>query len=205
MCGCGLKPNLASTPARSIIRAKPVVVNGAPRSNVNTNGDLDPCSRWRRRRARNSRQGCVARVPCLTLRTCRVAISRSICSQRRSTSSIFLRTVQIKWTVNESFTLRRHYASEEIRRASRQGKASVLGFNFAQTAPVKWRIRRLLDAPLGPEGDSFLCLGCSLEGISHSVLRLARFLSPAGWHLHRLKRWRRRHTPPQPRPSCRRG
>src|SRR6516165_12624698 len=83
--------------------------------------------------------------------------------------------------------------------------APVLGFNFAQTAPVKWRIRRLFDAPLGPEGDSFLCLGCSLEGISHSVLRLARFLSPAGCHLDRLKRWRRRPTPPQPRLSCRRG
>jgi hypothetical protein len=26
MCGCGLKPNFASTPARSIIRAKPAVV-----------------------------------------------------------------------------------------------------------------------------------------------------------------------------------
>src|SRR6266566_6588638 len=54
--------------------------------------------------------------------------------------------------VNESFTLRRHYTSEEIRGASGMRKARVLGFNFAQTAPVKWRIRRLFDAPLGTEG-----------------------------------------------------
>jgi hypothetical protein len=40
MCGCGLRPNLASTPARSIIRAKPAVVNGVSRSDVNTNGDF---------------------------------------------------------------------------------------------------------------------------------------------------------------------
>ena len=33
------------------------------------------------------RRGCVAEVPCLTLPTCRIAFSRSICSQRRSTSS----------------------------------------------------------------------------------------------------------------------
>jgi hypothetical protein len=32
-------------PARSTIRAKPAVVNGAPRSEVNTNGDLGSCSR----------------------------------------------------------------------------------------------------------------------------------------------------------------
>jgi len=54
MCGCALKPNFASIPARSIIRAKTAVVNGAPRSDVNTNGDLGSCSRWSRRSARNS-------------------------------------------------------------------------------------------------------------------------------------------------------
>jgi hypothetical protein len=31
------------------IRAKPAVANGAPRSDVNTNGDLGSCSRWSRR------------------------------------------------------------------------------------------------------------------------------------------------------------
>src|SRR5262249_57329119 len=83
-------------------------------------------------------------------------------------------------------------------------KASVLGFNFAQSAPVKWRIRRLFDAPLG-EGRLVLWVGCSLEGISHSVSRLSQFLSPAGCHLVRLEESRRRHTPRQLRLSCRNG
>jgi oligopeptidase B len=52
--------------------------------------------------------------------------------------------------VNESFTLRRDYASEEIRGASIMRKSSVLGFNFAQTATVKWRIRHPFDAASGP-------------------------------------------------------
>jgi hypothetical protein len=41
------------------------------------------------RRARNSSPtiGCVLGVPCLTLGTCRAAVRKSICSQRRSTSS----------------------------------------------------------------------------------------------------------------------
>jgi hypothetical protein len=34
MCGCGLNDSLAATPARSIMRANPAVVNGAPRSDV---------------------------------------------------------------------------------------------------------------------------------------------------------------------------
>ncbi len=41
-----MKLNFASTPALSIIRAKPAEVNGAPRSEVNTNGDLGSCSRF---------------------------------------------------------------------------------------------------------------------------------------------------------------
>ena len=71
------------------MRAKPAVVNGVPRSDVNTKGDFGSCSRCSRRRARNSspRIGCVLGVPCLTLRTCRAAVRKSICSQRRSTSS----------------------------------------------------------------------------------------------------------------------
>jgi hypothetical protein len=51
MCGCTLKPSLASIPARSTMRAKPAVVKGAPRSEVNTNGDLGSCSRCSRRSA----------------------------------------------------------------------------------------------------------------------------------------------------------
>ena len=54
MCGCALKASLATFPARSIIRAKPAAVNGAPRSEVNTKGDFGSCSRCSRRRARNS-------------------------------------------------------------------------------------------------------------------------------------------------------
>jgi hypothetical protein len=54
------------------------VPNGAPRSDVNTNGDLS-CSRWSRRSARSSspRMGWVLGVPALTLRTCRVAVLKS--------------------------------------------------------------------------------------------------------------------------------
>jgi hypothetical protein len=33
-----LKPSFAASPARSTIRANPAVVNGAPRSDVNTKG-----------------------------------------------------------------------------------------------------------------------------------------------------------------------
>ncbi len=40
---CHLKPNFASTPARSIILAKPAEWNGAPRSDVNTNPLLCDC------------------------------------------------------------------------------------------------------------------------------------------------------------------
>ena len=71
-----LNDNLATLPARSIIRANPAVVNGAPRSEVNTKGDFGPCSRRSRRKARNSSPmiGCVLGVPCLTLRTRRVAV-----------------------------------------------------------------------------------------------------------------------------------
>jgi hypothetical protein len=50
-----LEPKLrASIPARSTIRAKPAVVKGAPRSEVNTKGDLGSCSRWIRRSALSS-------------------------------------------------------------------------------------------------------------------------------------------------------
>ena len=34
-----MKPSLASSPARSTMRAKPAVLNGAPRSDVDTNAD----------------------------------------------------------------------------------------------------------------------------------------------------------------------
>jgi hypothetical protein len=48
MCGCALKPSFASAPARPTIRANPAVLKGAPRSDVNTKGDLGSCSRWSR-------------------------------------------------------------------------------------------------------------------------------------------------------------
>ena len=43
---------MASTPARSIMRAKPPVENGEFLSDVNTNGDFGSCSRGNLRRAR---------------------------------------------------------------------------------------------------------------------------------------------------------
>ena len=75
-----LEAELCHVPARSIMRANPAGLNGAPRSDVNTNGDFGSCSRWSRRRARNSspRMGWVLGVPCLTLRTCRLAVLNSI-------------------------------------------------------------------------------------------------------------------------------
>ena len=50
-------------------RLKATLVNGVPRSDVNTNGDLLFCSRWSRLRARNSLpvNGCVAGLPFLSL------------------------------------------------------------------------------------------------------------------------------------------
>ena len=70
MCGRALKACLASLPARSIMRAKPAVLKGAPRSEVNTKTDLGSYSRWRRRRARNlsPRTGWLLGVPRLTRR-----------------------------------------------------------------------------------------------------------------------------------------
>jgi hypothetical protein len=80
ICGWALKPSFASTPARSTMRANPAVVNGDPRSEVNANGDFGSCSRCSRRSIRNSspRIGWVLGEPCLTLRTCRVAVAKSI-------------------------------------------------------------------------------------------------------------------------------
>ena len=40
-----LEAELRPVPARSIMRANPAGLNGAPRSDVNTNGDLGSCSR----------------------------------------------------------------------------------------------------------------------------------------------------------------
>ena len=61
---------------------------GAPRSDTNTNGE-SMLSRLCRRNSRSSRpvSGWLAGVPALTLRTCRVAVAKSTCSQRRSTTS----------------------------------------------------------------------------------------------------------------------
>jgi len=58
------------------MRANPAVAKGAPRSDVNKNGDLGSCSRCSRRSARNSSPttGWTLGVPCLTLRSCSVAV-----------------------------------------------------------------------------------------------------------------------------------
>jgi hypothetical protein len=53
MCGCALNASPAASPARSASLAKPAVANGAPRSDVNTNGDSAP-SRCSLRSARSS-------------------------------------------------------------------------------------------------------------------------------------------------------
>ena len=68
----------AVTGARSSIRAKPAVENGAPRSETNTNGEA-AASRCSLRKARISSPviGWVAGVPPLTLRTCRLAKLKS--------------------------------------------------------------------------------------------------------------------------------
>jgi hypothetical protein len=49
-----LKAEPASVPARSTTRAKPAVVKGEPRSDVNTEGDFGSCSRCSRRSQRSS-------------------------------------------------------------------------------------------------------------------------------------------------------
>ncbi len=56
--------------ARSIILAKPAIVNGVPRSLTKANGDggLSCCSR-RGARSSSPRSGCVLGVPFLTRRT----------------------------------------------------------------------------------------------------------------------------------------
>ncbi len=65
--GEALNPSSAAAPARSTGRAKPAVVKGEPRSDVNTKSDLGSCSRCSRRRARSSSPmiGCVAGDPFL--------------------------------------------------------------------------------------------------------------------------------------------
>jgi hypothetical protein len=77
--GFEAEPCLHTGPARSTIRAKPVVVNGAPRSEVKTKGDFGSSSRCSRRSIRSSSPGIgwVLALPCLTLRTCKVAVLKS--------------------------------------------------------------------------------------------------------------------------------
>jgi hypothetical protein len=81
-------PSLAAAAAGSIMRLKPGADKGAPRSETNTNGDL-ALSLWCLRNSRSSRpvSGWVLGMPFLTLRTCRDAVLKSICSHRRSTTS----------------------------------------------------------------------------------------------------------------------
>jgi hypothetical protein len=53
MCGWIGKPMSAAFPSRASIFLNPAVVNGAPRSEVNTNGEAGCCSRLSRRSARS--------------------------------------------------------------------------------------------------------------------------------------------------------
>jgi hypothetical protein len=69
MCGCAGKPRPAASPARSTIRAKPPVVNGDPRSDVNTNGDFGSCARFKRRHQQRRRQR-IAMLDNLPSRNC---------------------------------------------------------------------------------------------------------------------------------------
>lgn len=75
-----LEAQLAPCPGSLDHSGEPGVLNGAPRSDVNTKGLLGSCSRCSRRRARNSSpsNGCVLGVPCLSRRTCNVAVLNSI-------------------------------------------------------------------------------------------------------------------------------
>src|SRR5258707_10038798 len=77
--------------ARSIIGAKPAVVNGVPRSLTKAKGD-GGLSRCKRRKALSSspRSGCVLGVPFLTRRTWSTAPLKSTWSQRRSQTSAAL-------------------------------------------------------------------------------------------------------------------
>ena len=81
-------PSFAARLVRLTILQEPGADSGAPRSETNTNADF-ALWRWWRRNARNSRpvSGCLAGVPCLMRRTCRVAAVKSICSQRKSQTS----------------------------------------------------------------------------------------------------------------------
>jgi len=84
--------NLATFPARAIILAKPAVVNGAPRSDVITNGEGADRLSSRKARISSPCSGCTLGTPCLTRRTCSTALRpNSTCSQRRSTSSAALK------------------------------------------------------------------------------------------------------------------
>jgi hypothetical protein len=67
ICGCALSSRPAAAAARSIMRAKPAVVNGEPRSLTKIKGDAG-LSRWSRRSARSSSPwiGWVLGVPFFT-------------------------------------------------------------------------------------------------------------------------------------------
>ena len=72
MCGWALNLSFASDPARSTMRANPAVVNGAPRSEMNTNGGLRLLPRAAAAAGRVARprgQGELQGVPFFTRRT----------------------------------------------------------------------------------------------------------------------------------------
>jgi hypothetical protein len=80
-------PRLASIAARSTMREKPAADSGGPRSETNTreiaNSPVDAGAV----RAFPAGQRMCCSVPFLTCRTCRVAVLKSTCSQRRSAIS----------------------------------------------------------------------------------------------------------------------
>ena len=57
ICGCALKPKAAASLARSTMHTKPLVANGAPRSDLKTKGDFGSCAKHRPQRAQFGRRG----------------------------------------------------------------------------------------------------------------------------------------------------
>ena len=70
-----LEAELGSLASALHMRAKPAVVNGEPRSVVNTNGEWDPArvAAGAGRAARRRGSGALPGVPLLARRTCRMA------------------------------------------------------------------------------------------------------------------------------------
>src|SRR5262249_26421598 len=79
--------SLALWPARLTIQLKLSVVNGPPRSDVNTNDPADSLWSFLSSRSSSPRIGCVAGLPFLARRTCISALTKSMADHSRSTIS----------------------------------------------------------------------------------------------------------------------